>query len=151
MALAGGDGRAERSISVGPGERIQLDKGSLLKISTQKPKSGICRSDSDFHWHISTGKKTDDGYVYSYAQNQSPEGYRLSLKCVSEGDLCAFIDARSISVPLSNASPSLEVTFVVKPSLSSSSSMSVASPTQSYAWGHTIHSLFSSLFRFPST
>lgn len=126
---------------MGPGEKLQLDSQTSLKIIT-KAQNGVSCQHSDVHWLITTGNRSATHTTYAYTQTDAHQGYRLSLRCISEDVDCVPLNARSVTVQSSDASTH-EVTFVVKPSARASS--------QSYAWGYAVHSLVANLFRFPSS
>lgn len=139
IVICAGDGRrsSRRGISVGPGEKFQLDSDASYKINT-KTDSGSCQ-DTDGHWHISTGNQTATQRTYTYIQTDAHQGYRMTLKCVSEEDSCTALDANSVSAVSSH-----EVTFIVKPS-------DLQSSKRSLTWGDAVHKLFVNFLRFPSS
>jgi len=139
IVVCDGQRSSNRGLSVGPGEKLQLDSDTSFKINT---KSGSCL-EADGHWHITTGNGTMIQRTYTYTQTDAHQGYRMMLKCVSEEEECEALDARSVSVASWDAA-SHEVTFIVLPSGSHSS------PSQTYAWGQAVHGLFRNFLRFPS-
>eukprot|EP00210_Caulerpa_lentillifera_P004154 g3960.t1 len=131
--------------SVGPGEKITLQKGDSMKITTKSSSGPVCAQDSDIHWVITTGNQSSSEEQSSFsfspyhasADAEDHIGYGLVLRCVSEDKYeteCVTNDARSVSVAKSGATndkySSPEITFIVRYSSSSSTNKD-----KSYAWG----------------
>eukprot|EP00210_Caulerpa_lentillifera_P000201 g196.t1 len=142
--------------SVGPGEKIRLQKGEAFKITTKASSGSSCAKDRDIHWVITTGNQSSvhESVTYSfhpYKASQDAEdhiGYSLILKCISEEENdeieCSSGDARSISLSKStNSLDSIsgpEIIFVVQSAASTSSTKK-----HTYAWAYSLPHVFTKL------